>query len=225
MRHPFQHTLTKVVIMARTSTPDLINHVLKNSVSADDDVKFPVTPSKDMVFGQEAFVTEPFTSNNSKTGSQFLGSIYLPTLAAGAALDIIVVVGDYNILMKDILNEFESAGLSTQWFRDPVYTGGTAQTIYNYNDENANPQDFSIIAGATVSSAGTPVGPQVHSLGTTSLGNRGVVRETFAAGVERVLWKNSVYMYRIINEDTTGPTRLVTTATWYQGPLTIELYD
>lgn len=211
--------------MARTATPDLINHVLRKSVKPDDDVKFEVTPSKDMVFGQEAFITEPFTAVNSKTGSQFVGSIYEPALAAGAAFDIIVVVGDEPLIMKDILNEFETNALSTQWFRNPVYTGGAPQTIYNFNDEQANPQDFTIVGGATVTDPGTPVGPEVYTLGGTTVGNRGIVRETIAGGVERILWRNSIYMYRITNQDTSASTRLVTSATWYQGPLSTELYE
>lgn len=43
------------------------------------------------------------------------------------------------------------------------------------------------------------------------------------AGVERVLEAGATYLFRLINEDTSNTSAITSTATWYQGPLSVDL--
>lgn len=174
--------------------------------------------------GIKAITTQPFTELNSKLGTQYEAAFYMPSLAAEASTDIIIVIGSTNpVLIKDISLQFNSERVSTQLFTSPLYTNGTEITVYNLNDEDAVADDITLIGGATVSSPGAAVSPEIVSIGTENLGNRAVSSVAGGVGVERKLRAGGTYCYRITNLDTTNGAEISGVATWYQGPLSTSL--
>lgn len=82
---------------------------------------------------------------------------------------------------------------------------------------------MTILSNVTTSNAGVPVGPRVYSLGGSGVGNTVIAASTRGAGVERVLEAGATYLFRLINEDTSNTSAITSTATWYQGPLSVDL--
>jgi len=181
-----------------------------------------VALSPQLIDGDKALTTQTFTELNSKSGSQFEAAIYEANLASGETADVIVQTGDDPLIFKDVIAGFDGDHLSTQWFRNPDYTGGSEIPAYAFNDEGADPQLFTLLGGATVADPGTPVGPKIHTIGTDGQANRRVSTVSEAVGVERILASNAVYLFRFTNENNSD-TRLTAAATWYQGPLSTNV--
>ena len=171
--------------------------------------------------GVKAITVQPFTEVNSKLGTQYEAAIYAGAVAAGASVDIVLQVGDQPILMKEIGIGFNVDEISAQWFRGPTYTGGDPVAAYNLNDELAVPEDVTILGLPTVSDTGTAVSPLIHSLGSEGTGNRRISNVSQRTGVERVLWNNATYLFRITNENAVAA-KVSGLATWYQGPLSTQ---
>jgi hypothetical protein len=181
--------------------------------------------------GNNAINVQPFTEANSKNGTQYEVAFRTALPAAQDPIDntsaayIAIEVGAQPVLIKSVRIEFVSLEISTTLFRSPTYTGGTELTAYNLNDELAVPDDVVIkaLAPTDVTNEGIQVTPDFHSLGNEVSGNRLLAAESLVSGVERVLWRNAIYMYKIHNLDTVNPCEISGFATWYQGELSIEL--
>lgn len=179
-----------------------------------------------VIDGNKAVTVQPFTELNSKTGRQWQAAFFqaaIGTSNPGNTVDLIFINGAERVLIKDILAQFNSKRLSYQLFKTPSYSGGTPIDYYNLNDEDAVAADFSILGSASVTSPGTAKGPRVRGIGTQDVGNRPISVLAPASGVERVLSANATYLFRFINEDTANTMDLSALATWYQGPISVEL--
>lgn len=203
--------------MAPSSVPSWLR-------TSDSDVtgRLKMSINEQLIDGPKALTVQSFTALNSKKGSQYEAAIYLPVLAPNTASDLVFVVGDDPVLIKDIQIQFDSNRFSTQVFRNPTYTGGSPVTIYNVNDEQAIPPTSSILAGVTISATGTAVGPEISSLGSDGIGNRVISARSSDVGAERVMWPGATYLFRLSNKSLLDPTRVSGLATWYQGPLSTE---
>lgn len=173
--------------------------------------------------GFKAITVQPFTEVNSKLGRQYQASFFQPALAAGSSADIVIIVGSSPMVFKDIQVSFDSTLVSAQIFRGPTYSGGSPINIYNMNDEQAVAPVASLLGGVTTTATGTAVGPEIYSLGGEGIGNRTIGSVFQGSGVERILWPGETYLYRITNKDATLPSRITGVATWYQGPLSVNV--
>lgn len=189
-------------------------------------MSFRYSPGYDprTIDGSKAVTTQPFTELNSKRGVQYVASFFIPSLATGGIADLAFQVGDDPVLLKDIQTQFNSELVSIQFFKSPVgVSGGTPVVIYNMNDANAVSPTSTITSGVSVTSPGVAIGPREYSIGTENIGNRAVSTSTKGEGVERILDAGETYLFRLINEDTTNPSVISSLATWYQGPLSVNL--
>lgn len=180
--------------------------------------RFKSSINEQMIDGDKALTVQPFTELNSKSGAQYEAAFYIASLAAGSNSDVVIIVGDQPVSIKDVLVGFNCEEISTQVFIAPTYTGGTPLAVYNFNDEQAVPDDVTVLAGVVTTATGTPVSPQLHSLGSEGQGNRRISALSDNHGIERILWNNSTYLFRITNRDDIA-TKITGFATWYQGPL------
>ena len=187
----------------------------------EDSRRVKVSINEQVIGGNKAITVQSFAEKNSKDGTQYEAAFFEPDLDSGASVDIVLVVGDNPILMKDISIQFNVEDISSQWFRNPVYTGGTEMQVYNFNDEQAVPDDVTILAGPTVTDTGTAVGPLIHSLGEEKRGNFRASNVSQGVGFERVLWSNSTYLFRLTNESDISA-KVAGFATWFQGVLSTQ---
>jgi len=174
--------------------------------------------------GNKAITVQPFTEVNSKLGNQFEAAFSTLALQQDESVNLIFQVGPSNdVLIKDVISQFNSERVHTQLFRDTIYTGGTPIDIYNLSDRDASTKDVVILGGAVVADGdeGTQVSPTITTLGASQSGNRVSASVSLVPGVERVLAKGVDYLYRITNVDV-NPTDIAGVATWYQGPLSTQ---
>lgn len=172
--------------------------------------------------GNKAITIQGFTELNSKLGNQFEASFLAEGIAPDANVDLIFQVGSSDdVLIKDIIAEFNSDQVQTMLYKNPTFTGGTAIDIYNLNERDGKPEDVIILGGATVTDTGTQVAPTITSLGSTEVGNRVVSTAGLTSGAERVLAKGVSYLYRITNTGAAN-SDISGVATWYQGPLSTQ---
>lgn len=185
--------------------------------------KIPWSDSR-VLDGGKALTIQRFVEAHIKEGRQYAGAFYEPELAAQATADIILQVGPSASMQLRAINiQFDGAIVSTQWFREPTFTGGSPIDLFNYNDAAAVEADLSVLGGATVTDPGTAMSPRIYSIGTATQGNRVTTSESDDPDIDRILEPDTTYLFRVTNEDTNQPCRVAGSATWYQGPLSTEL--
>lgn len=172
--------------------------------------------------GNKAITTQNFTELNSKLGNQFEASFYIGGVAIGASVDLVFQVGDsYDVLIKDIVAEFNSNKVQSMLYKNPTFSGGAVVDIYNLNERDSNPADVTIIGGVNTTAVGTQVAPTITTIGSDATGNRAISTTNLTSGAERVLSKGVTYLYRITNTGS-GSADISGLATWYQGPLSTQ---
>lgn len=169
--------------------------------------------------GTRSIITQPYTEVNSKFGTQWEVSFYQASLAGGAILKSTLTTGSTPVAIKAISTQFDSEEISVQLFKSPAgVTGGTPLTTYKLRDGTGPAAEFAVTAGVTTTADGTAVGPKVHSLGSSGVGNSTVSSISQDSGIERILAPNTTYLYVLTNEDTAA-TRISSIASWYEGLL------
>jgi hypothetical protein len=165
--------------------------------------------------GDAGMIKQSYTEANVKNGLQFSASTYFTGLTAGENLDLIVITGDKPIIVKSQYIEIKEGGdVISEWYRDPVYTGGSDITsgIGNQNDKNSEATTLQLIGclptdeavgkyspkDATkpnVTNIGTKILPKIVTLGVIGQGSSVSARSSIA-GLEHILRPNTTYLYR-----------------------------
>lgn len=198
----------------------LPDDLLTSDVPYERRQKIEIQP--EVTGGDQAVTIQTFSELNSKTGRQYQIGLYNPALAVGANADLIIVVGDEDVIIKGVSTQFTGELISATTYKDPVYTGGTPLPYYNFNDRDAVPGTLQLLAGATVTSPGTQVGPTLTSIGAPTSGNRVQTSISLPQGAERIFPAGGTYLFRTINlSDEIIKTSTV--ATWYQGPISTQV--
>jgi hypothetical protein len=177
-----------------------------------------------VVGGVKAFNVQSFTENNCKSGTQHEFSVYIPSLGAGDSYYIAIQTSDDPILVKSFNVQFDGALTSAVWFKNPtIATLPDPITIYNLNDELAVPFKSSVYLNVTPSSAGDQISPVFMSIGNEGSNNKKVSSDSDSpdAGLERVLWRNRLYLWKITNENADA-CKVSIVASMYEGGLSIE---
>ena len=176
-----------------------------------------------VIDGGKAMTTQSLEYYHAKVGREYTAALYTDQFLAGESLDVVMEIGSsWGVVMKAIGATFDVGLISSQVFKAPAYTGGTAVPVYNLRDEVAVPDDVVVLSGPTVTDPGTAVGPKIYSIGTPQQGSK---RESSTSGehrIERILQKGATYLFRFTNENGDAGS-LAANAVWYQGPLTTEL--
>lgn len=190
--------------------------------------------------GLQAFTTQLFTEANVKNGTQFAASSYFTGLTAGETLDAIIITGGKPVIIKGQYVSIKDGGdVICDWYKNPEYTGGTNLTsqIFNQSDIAPVATSIQIIGGIptnaaagnyspndatkpVVTSVGTKVQPTLAVLGIVGQGSSSASRAAIT-GLDHILDKNSVYLYRRVFTSSTDAA--FNYATWYEGPLSVDL--
>ena len=173
--------------------------------------------------GLKAQVSQSYTEVNSKTGSQWSFSAYIPSLASGTGVSyLLLTTGDKPIALKARTYSFDGLGVQVSVYRDPVVTGSDDVTglVSNLNDRNPETllSTLATVTEAQVTSEGVLwVSPRVF-LGYSDQGNR--VRTTVEndlTGLERWFAENSTYLFKTETIDPSDNQRFTQFATFYEG--------
>ena len=186
--------------------------------------------------GGQALTNQSFTEANTKNGAQFSSTNMFSGVVNNEVLDTIVLTGDKYIIIKAQSTDIDGDGVVIDWYKDPVYTGGVDVTsgVYNQFPSNAFSTSLQVIgvrstSAATfdftvddttkpvVTSVGTKIQPTTSIIGTSGQGNR-VVATGRTIGLDFILDKNSVYLYRKVSLSTDAQ-RISGFTTWYEGDL------
>lgn len=194
---------------------------LDSITETGDRVKTAINPS--VIGGNQAITTQSFSELNSKYGTQWQYSFYNPSLAGTGNADVIIVTGAEHVIIKGVVSFFKCEGIQSTLYKDPVYTGGASQAYYNLRDDFNYIDDgiMRIYGGATVTDAGSQVGPVITALGEATGNPSPGINFAVIGDSERILLPNSTYLYRIHNIDS-GATPLTGVTSFYEGPLSTD---
>lgn len=174
--------------------------------------------------GYQGVTTQPFVEANVKNGTQFEAASFVPVLASGATIDTVFTTGSHSVLIKGFDILADGAGVQVTLYESPTFTGGTPISGYNLSAaSNATPES-TILAGVTTSATGTQKSSTLTLLGATTPGTSKSSPSGGLPGLDRVLKPNTTYLRRIVSIDGAGDQRLALYTTWYEGPLSTELF-
>lgn len=189
------------------------------------DTIIPVSGIDPRVYsGDQAFTVQSFTEANCKNGTQYELSTYDAAFAAGTNRDFIVITGNKPILIKNRFFQFTGSQITTNIYKNPIYTGGTPVTYYNLSDRNPVLGTVQILSTPTVTNTGTQISPTTVILGNIPQTGQAIVAsnaENSVSGLERVLNSNSVYLFRVTNSSANSMF-YSTRTTWYEGGLSVN---
>lgn len=167
-----------------------------------------------------ALTIQTLNQVHSKASMQYETAFLFTAVPASGTVNIILEIGDEPVILENIQLHFTSEIISATIYKSPDFSGGSEIPVFNLNDDDDIPNDIVIKSGVTLIDPGTQVSPKVTTLGNTNqLPNEMQSTLSINHGVLRVLNKNFVYLFQLINEDTANVTDISAIATWYQGPI------
>lgn len=175
--------------------------------------------------GLRALTVQNYTEANSKRGTQFEASFYVAALAPGASADVIFATGAVPVALKALTLDTDASDLVINSYKNPVYTGGTPQNVYNMSDINPAATTVTLKAAPTVSNVGTQFVATINIVGNdpTASGEGAKHSAVFTSvGAERILARNREYLRRITNTGDTAA-KVAVYATWYEGELDLPI--
>jgi len=180
-------------------------------------------------FGGDAAITvQSYPELNSKHGSQFDVTTYIPALAAATWSYTLVTTGALPIAIKGRKVQFDSIGIRLIVYKNPTLIGtpGTPVIPSNLNDRNPNAPLVQLRGGITaaqVSNLGTVFRPAYELLGSEPVGNAiAPSGGDEAGGAEIILAENTSYLWGVLNRGS-APCRYSSYTTWYEGELDVPL--
>lgn len=146
----------------------------------------------------EIDVQAPFAA--TVNGTCFEYTAYAPTVPANAILDSIVVVGDNPVAVISRVVQFNNSGFAISTFKNPTYTGGTPQPVFNINTGATNAPTTTILSGALVTNSGPMCLATKYLLGDDVVGQaRTVTGATDSTPAAHILGRNTTYLIRVVN--------------------------
>jgi len=147
--------------------------------------------------GVEATPVQSYSEINSKKGEQQYLQLALP-VTANSTVKIAFTTGSKPVIVKQ--RDFAARGeqISIQVFKSPTgVTGGSAVSIYNFNDRNPVLSTSQVLSGVTTSTNGISWGDPQTLYGTNQQNQR--VTQFISNGSERILAANKTYLIVITN--------------------------
>jgi hypothetical protein len=179
----------------------------------------PMDAFPDGVFtGERAVTIQGYTEANTKRGSQFTLSTFIPALAGGATADTIITTGDKPIVIKGRVFQYDGEGVEVTVHKNPTYTGGAQLEYSGLNDIYQDAKQVTVLGGVAVQDPGEVfIHPRVY-LGSSQTGVKVVSTippDVF--GLETIFAPNTSYLIRTRSIDPADTQRVALFTTWYQG--------
>lgn len=171
--------------------------------------------------GMQAKTVQSYTEANSKAGVQYEAAYEFRAAAAGVPVYLAYQTGDKNVIVKSRSLQTNNVDTLLEVFEDCEFTHGSIPVkCYNLSREVGDHSTITVSANPTNLTVGPALTPAVPIYGSVGVGNRSSGGFGIQ-GLERVLKKNTKYLIRITPRE--GVANLWFYATWYEGPLSIDL--
>lgn len=154
--------------------------------------------------GMRAAIMQTYDESNKKLGAQWEAS-RLVTIASNSPTNNVYSIlrtRDMPVDLKARTLGYTGTGVIGRIYKNPIYTGGTADPVFNMNPRYLGTQpEAQLLTGFTLTALGTKCGADVYGIGNTSNQGRGSTPHTY--GSNRILDEpNTEYLLEIASTDT-----------------------
>lgn len=172
-----------------------------------------------IVNGLRALCTQTYDEANKKLGVQWEAS-RIVTLGTGAKTTSILLTGSKPVDLKKREFAYRKAGIVARIYKNPTYTGGTEDPLYNLNTAYGLPET-KLLTGFTLTNNGVEVGAPIYGVGPDSNQTRGATNASYATN--RILEPNTAYLLTIESLDTDQ--EIAARIEFYEGALDLPNED
>ena len=151
-----------------------------------------------VINGLRALCTQTYDEANKKLGVQWEAS-RIVTLGTGAKTTSVLLTGSKPVDLKKREFAYRKAGIVARIYKNPTYTGGIEDPLYNLNTAYGSPET-KLLSGITVANNGVEVGAPIYGIGPDSNQTRGATNASYATN--RILEPNTAYLLTIESLDT-----------------------
>jgi hypothetical protein len=153
--------------------------------------------------GDRAMTIQGYDEANKKRGVQWEASRLITITSNAPANNVfsIIKTGSKPVDLKTRVFGYDGIGVIGRIYKAPVYTGGTADPLFNMNPRYLGTQpEVQVLTGFTLTSNGTKCGADIFAIGPASNQSRGATPREF--GSNRILDEpNTSYLLEIESRD------------------------
>ncbi len=143
-----------------------------------------------IINGRRALCTQTYDEANKKLSVQWEAS-RLVTLASGETATSILLTGTQPVDLKKREFAYRKAGIIARVYKNPSYTGGVENTMYNMNTSGGLPLT-KLLTGFTLTDNGVECGAPIYAIGPDT--NQTTGASTTAYATNRILEPNTAYL-------------------------------
>ncbi|UOW66335.1 hypothetical protein vBAspALolek_53 [Aeromonas phage vB_AspA_Lolek] len=129
---------------------------------------------------------------NTYSGKAWEAQRLLPPMVLGQRATSILKTGSLPVLLKARVFAYTGDGLTVNIYRDPVYTGGAPDPVYNMSSLSTLVLESQLLVGFTLTDDGVPAAATMSLIGPASAQGAGSVLSRF--GSNRILAPNTSYL-------------------------------
>lgn len=129
---------------------------------------------------------------NTYSGRAWEAQRLVEPMATGQRATSILKTGSLPVLLKARVFAYTGDGLTVNIYRNPVYTGGAPDPVYNMSSLSDVVLESKLLVGFTLTDDGTPAAATMSLIGPASAQGAGSVLSRF--GSNRVLAPNTSYL-------------------------------
>lgn len=178
--------------------------------------------------GTAAFTVQSYDESNKKAGVQWEAS-RLVNATNQTYYYSVIVTGDKPVDLKRREFAYTDKGLIAYMYKNPTYTGGTPDTVYNMTDINPVESIIQLLTGINIDnptqiptnnggnapvSWGTPFAAPIYAIGPVSNQSSGATTSSFASN--RILAPNTEYLLVFYSR---SAQEISARLEWYEGSL------
>ena len=151
-----------------------------------------------IINGLRAFCVQTYDEANKKLGVQWEAS-RLVTLDSGETATSILLTGSKPVDLKKREFAYRKAGVVARVYKNPAYTGGGEDPLYNMNTVGGLPET-KLLTGFTLTDNGVECGAPIYAIGPDT--NQTTGASTTAYATNRILGPNTAYLLTFESLDT-----------------------
>lgn len=129
---------------------------------------------------------------NTYSGKAWEAQRVLPPMAIGQRATSILKIGSLPVLLKARVFAYTGGGLTVNIYRNPIYTGGELDPVYNMSGLSTAVLESQLLVGFTLTADGDPAAATLSLIGPASAQGAGSVLSRF--GSNRILAPNTSYL-------------------------------
>lgn len=143
-----------------------------------------------IINGRRALCAQTYDEANKKQSVQWEAS-RLVTLASGETATSILLTGSQHVDLKKREFAYRKAGVVARVYKNPTYTGGIEDALYNLNTSGGLPET-KLLTGFTLTDNGVECAAPIYAIGPDT--NQTTGASTTAYATNRILEPNTSYL-------------------------------